>query len=292
MATPTRSETTRTGTPRYIKLTIGGTVTISAISQLGNNLTTPPSTQEGFTGGLAAVPVDAGARLAPPGSLDGHLRRRQRHDIPQHDRRSTARLPPRSRSTWPRRPGKASRPRAISPTVSTSSAVGSHTYAQAMTAPLTVVDQGRGTLSGPQQRVRSTATDRRHGHGRFIRRPRPCLRRRPSRPTRATRRVPWPWPVSRFPAAPTPLRRLQRHDRLGRRQPSRHGCNRDLRDDDHCQRPAYLCSLQATFSPTVVLDDATGDSATATDAISVVADLTASPPPRPSRCSRTMPQAS
>ena len=37
---------------------------------------------------------------------------------------------------------------------------------------------------------------------------------------------------------------LQRHDRLGRRQPPRYGRRRHLRDDDHRQRQAYLCNLR------------------------------------------------
>ena len=72
----------------------------------------PPSTQEGFTGGLAAVPVGgARARFTPERQPRGDLRRRQRHDVPQHDRRGWHGQSPHSRFMCPAPAGQTKPPR-------------------------------------------------------------------------------------------------------------------------------------------------------------------------------------
>ena len=119
----TQSETTSDGNSTLYRLTIGAAVTITLDQPLGNDLTTPPSTQEGFTGGLADVPVGTpGPGSLLRGSLVGisgdgsgttylNTIRRGRH----------GRLRIRGLCAPPGRANQA-RPREISPTALTSSA--------------------------------------------------------------------------------------------------------------------------------------------------------------------------
>ena len=57
------------GNSTLYQITLGSSVTTAPLFSLGNDLTTPPSTQKGFSGGLAFVPTGTGSLLA--GSLIG-----------------------------------------------------------------------------------------------------------------------------------------------------------------------------------------------------------------------------
>jgi len=266
------------GNSTLYRLTIGASVTITSIGQLGNNLTTPPSTQEGFTGGLAAVPAGApgpGSLLA--GSLVGisgdgsgtsYL-----NTIDVDGTASSAfevYVPAPSGQTKPAS-GDFSNGFDI---------IASHTYAQVMTTALTVLitDVEPSQVSGSV--VRSTATD-----GGTVTVVYPPFQALPAPPA-----------FTAYQGYPTGTLNLAGFTVPGGPDtaPGAYSAAIDWGDGSLLATGAIVISgttitvsgqhtyaTSGNFQPTVVLDDKTGGSATVTDAMSVVADLTAAPAPAP-----------
>ncbi|MGA2253387.1 MAG: NF038129 family PEP-CTERM protein [Thermoguttaceae bacterium] len=266
------------GNSTLYRLTIGASVTITSIGQLGNNLTTPPSTQEGFTGGLAAVPAD----VPGPGSLlvgslvgiSGDGSGTSYLDTIDVDGTASSAF-----EVYVPAPSGQTKP-ASGDFSNGFDIIAGHTYAQVMTAALTVLITDVEPSQVPGSVVRSTATD---GGTVTVVYPPPQA-------------LPAPPAFTAYQGYPTGTLDLASFTVPGGPDtaPGAYSATIDWGDGSLLDTGAIVISgtritvsgqhtyaTSGNFQPTVVLDDTTGGSATVAGAMSVVADLTAAPAPAP-----------
>ena len=261
------------GNSTLYRITLGGSVTTTALFPLGSDLTTPPSTQEGFTGGLAYEPTGA------PGGLGGDLLGVS-GDGSGTSYLNTISLDGTTASAFEVYvPAPAGQIKPASGDFSNGfDIIGTHTYAQVMTASLTVSITDVEPSQVPGSVVRSTATD----GGTVIVLP-PAPQPQPPPPA-----------FTAFQGYPTGSLALASFTVSGGASttPGFYTATIDWNDRSVVVSGTVVIdgstiTVSGTHTyinpgdvqPVVVLEDALGDSVSASAAVTVAADLTALPAP-------------
>lgn len=263
------------GNSTLYQLSVRASITVTSISQLGNNLTTPPSTQEGFTGGLAYVPSGAGSLLsnsligiAGDGSGTTYL--------DTIDANGTAAS---VFEVYVAAPPGQTKP-ASGDFSNGFDIVASHTYNQLITAPITIAITDVEPSQVPNSVLRSTATD--GGAVTVVYAPPQALPAPPAftayqgytTGTLNLASFTVPGGPSTAPGAYSATINWGDGSPLGAGSVAISGATITISG-------AHTYTNPATFKPQIVLDDTTGGTATVVDAVSVLADLTPLPAPAP-----------
>ena len=261
------------GNSTLYQLALGSTLTDMPLFSLGNDLVTPPSSQEGFTGGLAFVPTSAGNGSELSGSLIGIS-----GDGSGTTYLNTIDLDGTTASAFEVFvAGSSGQGKSASGDFSNGfNVIGSHTYAQVMSAQLTVSIEDVEPSQVPNSVVRSTATD--HGVVTVDLVPPQAL--------------PAPPAFMEYQGSSTGSLNLASFTVPGGVGASLYSATIDWNDGSPIAtgvvaltgntivvsgQHTYL--TQGSFTPIIVLNDDTGGSATVSDAVSVTPDLSALPAP-------------
>ncbi|HVX12138.1 MAG TPA: NF038129 family PEP-CTERM protein [Pirellulales bacterium] len=255
------------GNSTLYRLSIGASITVASISQLGNNLTTPPSTQEGFTGGLAYVPTGAGSLLA--GSLVGIS-----GDGSGTTYLNTIDVDGTTASVFEvyvaAPPGQT---KAASGDFSNGfDIIGTHTYSQLTTAPLTITITDVEPSQVPGSVARSTATD---GGTVTVNYPPPEALPAPPAFTAYQGDSTGSLNLATFSVAGGPSSAAGYYSAsIDWGDGSTDSGTIAISADAITVSGTHTYQMQGGFQPTVVLHDPTGSSAMVTDSLTVLADVT------------------